>query len=194
LKTAARCGLFTRRCGNPAFCTLRKPSTIPMQKLSLFAASAAILLAGCEAPQKSHTWETVRAVRHSGPAAKTPALDYARELHGALQGAGVEHRVVTFKFRYRSRLLLNREGEETAVIYRDPTTPAQPWWLMAERLSTPVWIPSQPLESQVSFFVSRPATVVRVEEFAAKHAGKHRHAGKGGKPAGHRTKSKRGKS
>ena len=133
-------------------------SPTPMQKLTLLA--AALFLAGCETPRPSRTWETVKAVRHIGPFVKDPASAYAEKLHTTLQNARVEHKVVTFKFRYRSRLLLHREGEETAVIYRDPATPAQPWWLMSERLSTPVWLPTQPLASQVAFHVRRPATLV----------------------------------
>ena len=182
-----------------------------MQKLALLAA-ATTLLASCEAPRPSRTWETVKAVRHSGPFEKDPASAYAEKLHTTLQNARVEHKVVTFKFRYRSRLLLHREGEETAVIYRDPATPAQPWWLMSERLSTPVWLPTQPLASQVAFHLRRPATVVKVEAFPAEickpareskcagknHAGKKKagkkHAGKAGKsvvkPASHAVKSK----
>ena len=181
-----------------------------MQKLALLA--AILLLAGCETPRPSRTWETVKAVRHTGPFVENPAAAYAEKLHTTLQNARVAHKVVTFKFRYRSRLLLNREGEETAVIYRDPATPAQPWWLMSERLSTPVWLPTQPLASQVAFHIRRPATVVKVETFPAEickpareskclgksHAGKKKagkkHAGKGGKsgvkPASHAGKSK----
>lgn len=181
-----------------------------MQKLALLA--TILLLAGCETPRKSRTWETVKAVRHSGPSVQDPASAYAEKLHTTLQNARVEHKVVTFKFRYRSRLLLHREGEETAVIYRDPATPAQPWWLMSERLSTPVWLPTQPLASQVAFHIRRPATIVKVEAFPAeickpareskyveknhtgkKNAGK-KHAGKGGKsvvkPASHSAKYK----
>jgi len=172
-----------------------------MHKLSPLAIGIAILLAGCATPQKSHTWETVRAVRHSGPASKAPTLEYAKELHKALQDARVEHKLVTFKFRYRSRLLLNREGEETAVIYRDSATCAHPWWLMAERLSAPIWLPTPawlstpPVASQVAFYVRRPATVVKVADFPAKAARKHSCAGKDGKsavqPVSHAAKSKR---
>lgn len=165
-----------------------------MHKISLLAAAAAILVAGCAAPRKSNTWSIVRAVPHSGPAAKAPAIEYAKELHATLQAARVEHRIVTFKFRYRSRILLNREGEETAVIYRDNATPARPWWLMSERLFSPVWLPTEPVSSQVSFYVRRPATVVKIEDFPARHARKHRHAGKDGKsvvkPGSHRSKAK----
>lgn len=183
-----------------------------MHKFALLTATAALFLAGCEAPRHSRTWETVKAVRHVGPFVKDPAVAYAEKLHKALQSTRVEHRVVTFKFRYRSRLLLNREGEETAVIYRDPATPAHPWWLMSERLFSPVWLPTQPLASQVAFYVRRPATVVSLDEFpseickpekGSKSAGKKhmskkqpgkKGAGKGGKSvvktASHSAKSK----
>ena len=178
-----------------------------MHKLALLTAATALLLASCEAPRQSRTWENVKAVRHEGPLVKEPDVAYAEKLHTTLQGARVEHKVVTFKFRYRSRLLLNREGEETAIIYRDPATPAHPWWLMSERLFSPVWLPTQPVASQVAFYVRRPATVVKVEDFPAeickparesksagkKNAGK-KHSGKGGKsvvkPVSHPSKSK----
>ena len=163
-----------------------------MHKLALLTTATAILLAGCGTSQPSRTWEAVKAVRHTGPGVQNPDAAYAEKLHNALQGARVEHKVVTFKFRYRSRLNLYREGEETAVIYRDCCTPAQPWWIMAERLSTPVWLPTQPVESQVSFFVRRRATVVKIEEFPAEAT---KPAGKAVvKPESHPAKSKTGKS
>ena len=115
---------------------------------------------------------------------ENPAAAYAEKLHHALQSAHVEHKVVTFKFRYRSRLLLDREGEETAVIYRDCSTPANPWWIMAERLSTPVWLPTQPVASQVAFFLSRPTAIVKIDEFPAESTRptkKAIYAGKSGK-------------
>ena len=183
-----------------------------MQKLAVLTAATALLLAGCEAPRQSRTWETVKALRHAGPFVKEPAVTYAENLHTTLRSERVEHKVVTFKFRYRSRLMLNREGEETAVIYRDSATPAHPWWLMSERLFSPVWLPTQPVASQVAFYVRRPATVVKLDEFPAdiakpakgsksagkNHAGKkkagRKHAGKGGKsvvkPISHSGKSK----
>ena len=154
-----------------------------MQKLALLTA-AALLLASCETPRQSRTWETVKAVRHTGPFVKDPASAYAEKLHTTLLSASVPHKVVTFKFRYHSRLLLSREGEETAIIYRDCATPAQPSWLMSERLSSPVWLPKKPLESQVAFYLSRPVSVVKVEDFpanATRHARKHKHSGKDGK-------------
>ena len=52
---------------------------------------------------------------------------------------------------------------------------------MAERLSTPVWLPAEPLASQVAFYVRRPASIVKVEDFPAKdakHANNTKHDGK----------------
>ncbi len=165
-----------------------------MQKFVLLSTAAAIFLAGCGTPQPSRNWQTVRAVPRIGPGVQNPDVAYAGNLHKALQDANVEHKVVTFKFRYRSRLRLNPEGEETAVIYRDCCTPANPWWIMSERLSTPVWLPTQPVESQVSFYVSRPATIVKIDEFpagATKPAKKEGSAGKSVvKHASHAVKAK----
>ena len=152
-----------------------------MKKSPLAAIIASVLLAGCESPQKSHTWEIVKAVHRSGPAEKAPAVAYAAKLHRTLQSAGVAHKVVTFKFRCTSRILLNREGEETAIIYRDPATPAHPWWLMSERLPGPVWLPTKPVAAQAAFYLSRPVSIVKAEDFPVnetKQARKTKHDGK----------------
>lgn len=165
-----------------------------MQKLTPFALIAATLLAGCAPAQKSRTWQTVKSVRHSGPAETQPSVAYAKKLHGALQCAGVEHKVVTLKFRHDFRILLRRDAEETAVIYRDPATPRHPWWLMAERLSRPIWLPTAPVASQAAFYLTRPVTVVNVEDYPANDGRKKESACKEGKavvkPASHASKSK----
>lgn len=155
-------------------CSARHPrrnQSIPMHKILLFTLGAAILFTGCTT-KKSAAWQTVRAVPHAGPGEKVPAAAYANRVHVALRDAGIEHKVVTFKFHYGTRLLLRREGEETAVVYRDPATPANSWWLMAERLSTPVWLPDAPIERQAAFYVSRPVSIVKFEDLPAS-AGKH---------------------
>ncbi len=138
-----------------------------MHKFTVLTSIAAALLAGCAA-KKSATWQTVRAVPHAGPHDKAPAPAYANRVHAALRDAGVAHKVVTFKFRYHSRLQLNREGEETVVVYRDTATPAHPWWLAAERFSNPVWLPEKPLERQLGSYLSRPVSIVKVEDFPAR--------------------------
>ncbi len=142
-----------------------------MQKLTLLALLVATLVAGCAPAQKSRTWQTVRSVRHAGPADAQPAVAYAKKLHGVLQCAGVEHKVVTLKFRHDFRILLRRDAEDTAVIYRDPATPKHPWWLMSDRLSRPLWLPTAPVASQAAFYLTRPVTIVKVEDYPA-NAGK----------------------
>ena len=165
-----------------------------MQKfpLPILAASvAATLLAGCASAQKSRVWQTVKAVPHSGPFEKSPPAAYAARLHKTLQEAGIAHKVVTVKFRYQSRILLDREGEDTAVIYRDPATPADPWWLMSERLSNPVWLPAKPVASQAAFYLRRPVSIVKVEDFPAKKPGCACEDGKSVmKPVSHPSKPK----
>ncbi len=138
-----------------------------MQKLTAFTAAAAILLAGCAA-KKSATWQTVRAVPHAGPRDKAPAPAYADRVHTVLRDAGVAHKVVTFKFRYRSRLLRDREGEETVVVYRDTATPAGAWWLAADRLSAPEWLLNSPLDRQLASHMGRSVRVVNVADFPAR--------------------------
>jgi hypothetical protein len=138
-----------------------------MHKFLPLAAGISLLFASCQTQQRSRTWEVVKATPHPGPGEKDPSGAYATKLHKALEKSGVEHKVVTFKFRYVSRLTLNHEGEDTVVIYRDGANAAQPWWIMAERLWSPMWLPASAIDSQVSFFVRRPASVVKVEEFPA---------------------------
>lgn len=169
-----------------------------MHKFALLTTATAILLAGCETPRPSPTWETVKAVRRVGPGVQKPAATYAENLHKALLAARVEHKVVTIKFRYRSRLQLNCEGEETAVIYHDCCTPGQPWWIMAERLPGPIWLPTQPVESQVAFYVRRPASIVKIDEFGefgarpTKKSDRSRGDGKSVvKPVSHTAKAKK---
>jgi hypothetical protein len=126
-----------------------------------------LLFASCHGTQRSRAWEIVRASRHPGPGERNRSATYAGELHKTLEKSGIGHKIVTFKFRYYSRLTLNTVGEETAVIYRDDSNAARPWWLMADYLWAPVWLPNQEISSQVAFSVRRPATVVKVEDLSA---------------------------
>lgn len=115
---------------------------------------AALCLSGCAGTIKSTAWHVAKSTPHAGPGELPHDKTFAKKLHERLQKAGVEHRVVTYKFRYHSRIFLNRETEETAVVYRDESTRSSPWWIMSERLSSPLWLPSSPLKSQVSFYLS----------------------------------------
>jgi len=162
-----------------------------MHKLIAFAAGIAAFLTGCQSPQTTQTWRTVKAVRHAAPAVENRDSAYARELHKTLQHAGVEHKIVAFTFKYTTRYNLDRDGSGTAVIYRDSATPSHPWWLMDERLFSPVWLPDESIERQVGFYLVRPANVVNVEEFPCKSsdaAKRHHDSGKTRKPDAKRLK------
>lgn len=141
-----------------------------MHKLIALTVGIVALLSGCNAPQKTQTWAAVKAVRHPRPVVPDRDRSYAKELHETLQRSGVEHKVVTFTFRYTSRTSHFEPAEGTAVIYRDTGTPAHPWWFMEESLSSPVWLPTEPVERQIAFRLGRPATVVKIEEFPSKTA------------------------
>ena len=136
-----------------------------MHKRNTLTAGIAIFLAGCQPTQNSRTWEAVKAAPHIGPGVPHRTAVYAQQLHKTLQRAGVEHKVVTFRFKYPSILKIDRVGEDVAVIYKDAGTPDHPWWLMAEYLWNPVWLPSGAVRRQVDFYVRRPASIVSVAEF-----------------------------
>jgi len=170
---------------------MQRPPLLTLSVLS--ALIAATLLTGCgsakKSPLKSSAWQTVKAVPHSGPLEKSPPAAYAARLHKTLQCAGIAHKVITVKFRYQAPILRDREGEDTAVIYRDTATPAHPWWLMSERLANPMWLPSKPLASQAAFYLSRPVRIVKVEDFPAKKTACGCSGGKSAfKPVSHRSK------
>ena len=136
-----------------------------MQKLNALTAGIALLLTGCHPTQNSRTWEAVKAAPHTGPGVQHRSAAYAQRLHATLQRAGVEHKVVTFRFRYPDILKINRTGEDVAVIYKDTSTPDHPWWLMSENLWNPVWMPTGAVKRQVNFYVRQPAAIVSVAEF-----------------------------
>ena len=136
-----------------------------MHKQSALTATIAVLLTGCQSTPNSWTWETVKAAPHIGPGIRNRSHVYADQLHKTLQQAGVEHKVVTFRFKYPSLLRIDRAGEDIAVIYRDSGTPTHPWWLMAECLWSPVWLPAGAVESHVAFYLRRPATIMSTTSF-----------------------------
>jgi hypothetical protein len=136
-----------------------------MHKLLAFAIGLVAALSGCSATQKTQTWATVKAVRHPQPGIPDRARAFAGELHTTLAHSGVEHKIVTFTFRYSGKYDMNRLAESTAVIYRDSGTPAHPWWLIDEDLSNPLWLPTESPQCQIGFRLHRPATIVKVEEF-----------------------------
>jgi len=155
-------------------------ATIPaMQKLNPLALGIALLVAGCQPAQQSRTWETVKAAPHAGPAVRNRSAVYAQQLHTTLQRAGVEHKVVTFRFKYPDILKIEHTSEDVAVIYKDSGSPAQPWWLVADGLWNPVWLPAGAVQRQVEFYLRRRAAIVSVTNFSAR--GRERSNPHGGK-------------
>jgi hypothetical protein len=142
----------------------------PMHKLTALAAGITLCLTACHSGHHTPTWEQVKATPRVGHREQDPSGIYAERLHQTLKGAGVEHKVVKFRFRYPSTYDPFRAGEDTAVLYHDPGTPAHPWWAMAEYLWNPVWLPAGSVESQIRFFMRRPATIESVKSFSATSA------------------------
>lgn len=77
----------------------------------------------------------------------------------------VPHKVVTYNYPYRSKYDGEGTAQRTSVIYRDDASPKYPWWIMDERLKRPVWLPSETVQKQVSFFLRRSATVVTLRDY-----------------------------
>lgn len=140
-----------------------------MFKPLILALTACLGLAGCEAFTTSKTWSTVIKVRPDGAGNGSDASTaYAAKLHRVLKGDSVEHKVVTYQYHYTTCLREEAVGTHTAVIYRDNTSQANPWWLMEDRLQKPVWLPGEDLQRQVAFYLHHKADVVEQKSF---HAG-----------------------
>ncbi len=138
-------------------------------KLSLsLALSATLLLSGCSVFQRSPTWDLVVRGNTSGGDVTEGKGGYIDRLHQILAGAGVEHKVVTYQYHW-----LNAYREEAMqagilIIYRDDSTPSNPWWITDQYRHTPVWVPNTNIEEQVGFFLQQRAEVVSVKEYGAR--------------------------
>lgn len=132
--------------------------------------SASLLLCGCSVFRQSPTWDSVVASRsqyHSS--ASLDAKDgYLNHLHQVLLNAGVEHKVVTYQFRYFNPYREESAETATAILYRDSTTPNHPWWIMDEYHHVPVWLPNWEIDAQLEFFIQRKAEVVSVKDYAGR--------------------------
>jgi hypothetical protein len=129
-----------------------------MQKTFSLTLAVCLALMGCSQP--SSPWTTVRSARVDTHDSDDSSGAYAEHLSRVLQTANVEHKLVTYEYRYRTALREEAIGTRTAVIYRDDKNPRNPWWLMDERLYNPVWLPGDDENRQVSFYLHQPATVV----------------------------------
>lgn len=135
-----------------------------MQKSISLSLVACLALCGCGAFRRSSTWATVTSARINTRHEADPSKAYAAQLSRTLQSASVEHKVVTYQYRYRTRLREEAIGTRTAVIYRDNTNAKNPWWLMDDRLNKPVWLPGQELNRQVSFYLRDSAEVIETRD------------------------------
>ena len=139
-----------------------------MQKSLCFALVLSLTLNGCGVFRRSETWVLVRGVRVDTRAETDPSQAYATELSARLAAANIEHKVVTYQFRYHTYLREEAITTRTAVVYRDDTRPAHPWWLMEERLYQPVWLPNDDLGRQISFYLHDYAEVVETRDVPGK--------------------------
>lgn len=134
---------------------MSKPITVSI--LACFA------LSGCSLFQKSPTWDKVVRTRVSLPRDGDSSRTYAEGLHHELKAAGVENKVVTYQYRFRSRLREDAIAESTAVIYRDDSNATYPWWIKDERSGRPTWLPNASVQQQVRFYVGRDVEIVGPE-------------------------------
>lgn len=145
-----------------------------MHKSLVFAVAACLALAGCQVFKRSETWATVTKVRGTyNPSDPDPSRTYATRLHRVLQENAIEHKLVTYQFRYTTRLRETAVGTRSAVIYKDASTPSHPWWLMDERLAKPIWLPNEALEKQLAFYLRNPTELVEQSQFPGEGPGKN---------------------
>jgi hypothetical protein len=139
-----------------------------MLKLLLIPALLVVItLCGCQVFRRSDTWAKVTEVRVDTRSSHDPSSAYADELHRTLASERVEHKIVTYQYRYTTRLREEAVATRTAVIYRDQNTPGYPWWLMDDRTGKPVWLPNGDVQKQVQFYLRDRAEVVELREFAS---------------------------
>lgn len=139
-----------------------------MRLTLLLSLLACLALAGCGGLRRSPAWEVVLSARIDSHG----DADYAEQLSGVLRDAGIEHKVVTYEFRYRTRLRDEAIETRTSLLYRDSGSTRHPWWLVDAHTNNPVWLPGENLDRQLEFHLHRPATVVSVDGVPASSEGK----------------------
>jgi len=135
-----------------------------------FSLAACLAFSGCL--HRSPTWETVISTRVDTRDSGDPSATYAEHMSGVLKSSGVQHKIVTYEFRYRTRLREDAMDTRTAVLYRDEAGGRNPWWLVDNVSRTPVWLPGENVEKQLEFYLHRPATVLTVNGISASSDGK----------------------
>jgi hypothetical protein len=142
-----------------------------MHKSLFISLAFLVVLPGCSAFKKSQTWQQVVDNRADRLAAAGKA-GYPDKLHAVLAAQNVEHKIVTYQYRYKTRLREEAIGTGKAVLYRDTTTPESPWWAMDENTGFPVWVPNKSLDRQVSFFLRHDAEILAQQDFSGGSGGK----------------------
>lgn len=138
-----------------------------MNKPSSLTLAVCLALTACTPSKQKSTWQKVRETKPDKVAANAdPAEAYRGKLHKLLADDKVEHKVVTYQYRYKTRLREEALGTHTAVIYKDNSDPENPWWIVNERTGKPVWLPGQDLNKQVAFYLQRKAEVLEKQEFS----------------------------
>ena len=134
--------------------------------------AACLALAACTGSKQKTTWQKVRETKPDKVAATTdPAEAYLNKLHKVLAADKVEHKVVTYQYRYQTRMRDEAVGTQTAVLYKDNSDPRNPWWLVNTRTGKPVWLPGEDVNKQVAFYMRRKAEVVAQQSFGGGEPG-----------------------
>jgi hypothetical protein len=131
-----------------------------MQKPLALSIAACLALTGCALSHKSPTWDKVVRTRIALPPGGDASRVYADGLHHELKAARVEHRVVTYQYRYDTRLREDAVVERTSVIYRDDSNAKYPWWIKDERSGRPTWLPNGSVQQQLRFYVGRDVEIL----------------------------------
>lgn len=131
-----------------------------MSKKLLIALCPCLLLMGCQISRKSPAWDKVVNTRIALPREGDNSVRYAEGLHRELKADRIEHKIVTYQYRYHSRLRDDSTAERTAVIYRDDTNPKYPWWLKDQTSNRPVWLPNGSTEQQLRFYIGREVALI----------------------------------
>lgn len=134
-----------------------------MNKPCSLALAMCLTLTACNGSKQKSTWQKVRETKPDKvEATADPSAAYTKKLNEHK----VEHKVVTYHYRYKTRLREDAVGTHSAVIYKDNSDPENPWWLVNERTGKPVWLPGQDLNQQVSFYLRRKAEVTEEKVFS----------------------------
>ena len=144
----------------------------PVHKPLFTAFTLVVVLTGCSAFKKSQAWQQVVDNRADRLAAGTAKSGYPDKLHAVLAAQNVEHKIITYQYRYKTRLREEAVGTGKAVLYRDPATPDSPWWAMDENTGFPVWVPNESHDRQMSFFLRHDAEILAQQDFPVGSGGK----------------------